>query len=192
MENERYDREDLDRAVEAIRNGGIILYPTDTVWGIGCDAANVDAVEKIYRLKERSDSKAMLCLVDSEGMLQRSVRTVPDAAWQLIEAAVNPLTIIYDHPIGIAENLKADDGSLGIRITSEPFSSALCRRLRGPIVSTSANVSGKKTPRQFADIEPEIIDGVDYVVRFGRTSSGSPKPSNIIKVCDNGVIKVIR
>ena len=99
MENERYDREDLDRAVEAIRNGGIILYPTDTVWGIGCDAANVDAVEKIYRLKERSDSKAMLCLVDSEGMLQRSVRTVPDAAWQLIEAAVNPLTIIYDHPI---------------------------------------------------------------------------------------------
>ena len=149
------------------RNGGIILYPTDTVWGIGCDAANVDAVEKIYRLKERSDSKAMLCLVDSEGMLQRSVRTVPDAAWQLIEAAVNPLTIIYDHPIGIAENLKADDGSLGIRITSEPFSSALCRRLRGPIVSTSANVSGKKTPRQFADIEPEIIDGVDYAVRFG-------------------------
>lgn len=125
MGNERYDREDLDRAVEAIRNGGIILYPTDTVWGIGCDAANVDAVEKIYRLKERSDSKAMLCLVDSEGMLQRSVRTVPDAAWQLIEAAVNPLTIIYDHPIGIAENLKADDGSLGIRITSEPFSSAL-------------------------------------------------------------------
>ena len=122
MENERYDREDLDRAVEAIRNGGIILYPTDTVWGIGCDAANVDAVEKIYRLKERSDSKAMLCLVDSEGMLQRSVRTVPDAAWQLIEAAVNPLTIIYDNPIGIAENLKADDGSLGIRITSEPFS----------------------------------------------------------------------
>ncbi len=190
MENERYDREDLDRAVEAIRNGGIILYPTDTVWGIGCDAANVDAVEN--RLKERSDSKAMLCLVDSEGMLQRSVRTVPDAAWQLIEAAVNPLTIIYDHPIGIAENLKADDGSLGIRITSEPFSSALCRRLRGPIVSTSANVSGKKTPRQFADIEPEIIDGVDYAVRFGRTSSGSPKPSNIIKVCDNGVIKVIR
>ena len=144
MENERYDREDLDRAVEAIRNGGIILYPTDTVWGIGCDAANVDAVEKIYRLKRalRQQGNALPCRL--RRMLQRSVRTVPDAAWQLIEAAVNPLTIIYDHPIGIAENLKADDGSLGIRITSEPFSSALCRRLRGPIVSTSANVSGKR------------------------------------------------
>lgn len=192
MENERYEKEDLDRATEVLRNGGIILYPTDTVWGIGCDAANAEAVEKIYRLKQRADSKAMLCLVDSEGMLQRSVLNVPDTAWQLIEAAVNPLTLIYDRPTGVADNLKADDGSLGIRISSEPFSSALCRRLRGPIVSTSANVSGKKTPRRFADIEQEIIDGVDYVVKYGRISSGTPKPSNIIKVSDNGVIKVIR
>ncbi len=189
-QEERYDREDMARAVEILKQGGIILYPTDTVWGIGCDATNTEAVKKIYDLKKRSDAKSML--VGSEGELQRTVEEVPEAAWMLIEAAVNPLTIIYDRPRGLAVNLLADDGSAGIRITSELFSRTLCSRLRRPIVSTSANVSGKKTPAVFSDIDDEIIDGVDYVVRFRQEDSSRRKSSNIIKVSDSGVIKVIR
>ena len=191
-QEERYDREDMARAVEILKQGGIILYPTDTVWGIGCDATNTEAVKKIYDLKKRSDAKSMLVLVGSEGELQRTVEEVPEAAWMLIEAAVNPLTIIYDRPRGLAVNLLADDGSAGIRITSELFSRTLCSRLRRPIVSTSANVSGKKTPAVFSDIDGEIIDGVDYVVRFRQEDSSRRKSSNIIKVSDSGVIKVIR
>ena len=188
---EKYDPTDLAAAVEVLKKGGIILYPTDTVWGIGCDATNSEAVKKIYALKEREDSKAMLALVDSEGMLERTVRNVPDAAWQLIEAAINPLTIIYDSPQGIAPELLGADGSLGIRITREPFSSALCRRLRRPIVSTSANKSGEKAPATFSEISDSIKNSVDYIVKFGRNKKGA-KPSNIIKVSDNGVFKVIR
>lgn len=129
-----------------MKEGGIILYPTDTVWGIGCDAKNAEAVRKIYELKRREDSKTMLALVSSEGMLQRTVEEVPDIAWQLIDAAVEPISIIYDGARGVAPNLIAEDGSLGIRITGEKFSNALCERMRGPIVSTSANISGSPTP----------------------------------------------
>lgn len=189
---ERYDREDMARAVEVMRNGGIILYPTDTVWGIGCDATNPEAVKKIYELKRRDDAKSMLVLVGSEGELQRTVEEVPEAAWMLIEASVNPLTVIYDRPKGIAPNLLADDGSCGIRITGELFSRTLCQRLRHPVVSTSANVSGSRTPRTFAEISDEIKSGVDYVVRYRRDDTSAHKPSNIIKVSDSGVIKVIR
>lgn len=189
---ERYDREDMARAVETLKEGGIILYPTDTVWGIGCDATNAEAVKRIYGLKQRDDAKSMLVLVGSEGELQRTVHNVPDAAWMLIEAAVNPLTIIYDHPRGLAPNLLADDGSAGIRITSELFSRTLCQRLRHPLVSTSANVSGRKTPATFAEIDPEIISGVDYVVRYRREDNRRHKASNIIKVSDSDVVKVIR
>ena len=156
-----YDESDLKEAVRVMKEGGIILYPTDTVWGIGCDARNEEAVRKIYYLKKRADSKSMLVLVGSEGMLQRTVKDVPEIAWQLIDVAVNPMTIIYDHPVGVAENLKAEDGSLGIRITGERFSRTLCDRMRGPIVSTSANVSGKPTPMTFAEISSEIKKGVD-------------------------------
>lgn len=189
---ERYDREDMARAVETLKEGGIILYPTDTVWGIGCDATNAEAVKRIYGLKQRDDAKSMLVLVGSEGELQRTVHNVPDAAWMLIEAAVNPLTIIYDRPRGLAPNLLADDGSAGIRITSELFSRTLCQRLRHPLVSTSANVSGRKTPATFAEIDPEIITGVDYVVRYRRDDNRRRKASNIIKVSDSDVVKVIR
>lgn len=188
----RYDEDDLKEAVRVMKEGGIILYPTDTVWGIGCDARNADAVRKIYELKRRADSKSMLVLVSSEGMLQRSVSHVPDIAWQLIDVAVNPMTIIYDHPIGIADNLKAEDGSLGIRITSEKFSRTLCERLKGPVVSTSANVSGKPTPMTFAEISSEIKNGVDYVCRFRQKEKASARPSNIIKVTQENVVKVIR
>lgn len=188
----RYDEADLKEAVRIMKEGGIILYPTDTVWGIGCDARNEEAVRKIFKLKQREDSKSMLVLVGSEGMLQRTVKDVPDIAWQLIDVAVNPMTIIYDHPTGIADNLKAEDGSLGIRITSEKFSRTLCERMRGPIVSTSANVSGKPTPMTFAEISSDIKNGVDYVCRFRQMEKASVKPSNIIKVTEGNVVKVIR
>lgn len=188
----RYDAEDLAKAVEVLKRGGIILYPTDTVWGIGCDATNPEAVKRIYELKQRADSKSLLVLVGSEGELQRTVKEVPEAAWMLMEAAVNPMTIIYDRPVGLAQNLLAEDGSVGIRITDEPFSQALCRRLRRPVVSTSANVSGRKTPAIFSEIDEEIKAGVDYVVKFRQADTRRKKSSNIIKVSDTGVIKVIR
>lgn len=188
----RYDSEDLAKAVEVMRSGGIILYPTDTVWGIGCDASNAEAVEKIYRLKKRADAKSMLSLVGSIAQLERSVRVIPEAAEMLIDVAVNPLTIIYDSPMGLASNLLAEDGSAGLRITSEPFSQALCQRLKRPVVSTSANISGQKTPSFFREISQEIVDGVDYVVKFGQDDCEPHKPSNIIKVSDSGIIKVIR
>lgn len=188
----RYDETDLKQAVKVLKEGGLILYPTDTVWGIGCDARNRDAVEKIYKLKERADSKSMLVLVGSEGMLQRSVKSVPEIAWQLIDVAVNPMTIIYDNPIGVADNLLAEDGSLGIRITSEKFSRALCERLKGPIVSTSANKSGKPTPLTFAEISSEIKNGVDYVCEFRQKEKATKRPSNIIKITKENIVKVIR
>lgn len=188
----RYEGEDMAQALEVLKKGGIILYPTDTIWGIGCDATNEEAVKKIYDLKQRSDSKSMLVLVGSEGELQRSVEEVPEAAWMLIETAVNPITIIYDRPKGIARNLLAEDGSAGIRITSELFSQTLCNRLKRPIVSTSANISGKKTPVTFSEIDEDIKKGVDYIVRFRQNDISRHKSSNIIKVSDSGIIKIIR
>lgn len=192
QEQERYEADDLKAAVDTLKRGGLILYPTDTIWGIGCDATNEEAIARIYKLKQRNDAKAMLSLVGNIGQLERTIRDIPEVAWQLIDVAVNPLTLIYDHPIGIADSLKAEDGSAGIRITSEPFSRALCERLRRPVVSTSANISGKPAPATFSEISKEIIDGVDYVVRFRRQEKGGAKPSNIIKVGDAGLVKVIR
>lgn len=189
---QRYDASDMAEALATLKRGGIILYPTDTVWGIGCDATNAEAVKRIFELKKRADSKSMLVLVGSEGELQRTVENVPETAWMLIQAAVNPLTIIYDRPKGLAANLLAEDGSVGIRITGELFSRTLCQKLRHPLVSTSANVSGKKTPRIFSEIDEEVLQGVDYVVKYGQNDTTAHKPSNIIKVSDSGVIKVIR
>lgn len=189
---ERYCKEDIDTALATLRSGGIILYPTDTIWGIGCDATDSKAIERIYRLKKRADTKAMLSLVGSEGQLQGFVKDIPEVAWQLIDAAVNPLTIIYDHPAGLSEKLIAEDGSAGIRITSEPFSRTLCMRLKHPIVSTSANVSGERAPLNFEDISEEIRNGVDYVVKFRQCDKMAHTPSNIIKVGDGGLIKIIR
>lgn len=183
--------EDLKKAIDVLRNGGVILYPTDTIWGLGCDASNAKAVERIFKIKQRADSKSMLSLVASDGMLQQFVSEVPEAAWQLIDAAVNPLTIIYDNPKGIAENLLAEDGSAGFRITSEAYSRGLCQRLRRPVVSTSANISGKPSPKQFSDIDSEILNAVDYIAEYGRNNKES-LPSNIIKVTDSNVITIIR
>lgn len=184
--------EDIKKACEVMREGGIILYPTDTIWGIGCDATNKEAVERVYNLKKRSDSKAMLVLMDSEAKLERYVDNIPDVAWDLIEVADKPLTIIYSHAKNLATNLLAGDGSVGIRITREEFSRRLGERFRLPIVSTSANVSGEPSPANFSEISDEIKKGVDFIVSYRRDEESKAAPSNIIKLGDGGLIQIIR
>lgn len=183
---------DIQQAVDCMRRGGVVLYPTDTVWGIGCDATNAQAVARIYQIKRRNDHKALITLVDSVAMLERVVGEIPDAAEQLLEVAVKPMTIIYDHATGLTPGLVGDDGSAAIRITTERFSAELCRRLRRPVVSTSANVSGEPTPHCFSEISSEIIDAVDYVCQYRRDDTTPHTPSSVIKVCDDNTIKIIR
>lgn len=185
-------QQDLQEAVKCLKNGGIILYPTDTIWGIGCDARNAKAVERIFRLKKRLDSKSMLVLVNNEAAMERIADDIPDVAWELIEAAVNPLTLILDGAKGVDSLLIANDGSLGIRITKEKFSNELCRRLGAPLVSTSANRSGENPPLNFQKISPEIIEGVDYVVKYRQNDNTPSQPSNIIKLGKGGEVRVIR
>ena len=174
--------EDIRNAVETMRKGGVILYPTDTVWGIGCDATNAEAVKRVYAIKQRDDSKALICLVDSDARMQRYFRNVPDVAWQLIdslkESDAKPTTLILDGAINLAENLIADDGSVGIRITNEPFSKELCYRFQKAIVSTSANISGEPAAQNYGDIDPRILEAVDYVCwsrRAARSISPTPR-----------------
>ncbi len=188
----RYEKEDLQEAIKVIQEGGIILYPTDTIWGIGCDATNQAAVEKIYKLKQRADSKAMLVLLDSPAKLPAYVTEVPDQAWDLIEISEKPLTIIYPGAKNLAVNLMAEDGSVGIRITKELFSKTLCERIRKPIVSTSANRSGSPAATVFSQIADEIVQGVDYVVKFRQNEKSAPKPSSIISLSVKNEIKIIR
>lgn len=185
-------REEIKRACEVMQKGGIILYPTDTVWGIGCDATNPEAVKRVYEIKQRADSKAMLVLVDSPVKVDFYVKDVPAVAWDLIEFTTKPLTIIYDGARNLAENLIADDGSVGIRVTSEEFSKELCFRFRKAIVSTSANISGQPSAAIFSQISEEIKQAVDYVVGCRQDETGSPKPSSIIKLGKGGEVKVIR
>ena len=196
MTDLRYDKEDLQEALRVLRNGGIIVYPTDTVWGIGCDATNAEAVAKIYALKQREDSKSMLVLLDSPAKLPYYVGEVPETAWALLEASedaeTKPLTLIYPHARNIAANLIAEDGSIGIRITKEPFSKALCAQLKHPIVSTSANISGHPTAHFYAEIEQAILDGADYVCRFRREDDCPAEPSSIIQLLADGSFKILR
>ena len=184
--------DDIKKAIEVMRKGGVILYPTDTVWGIGCDATNAEAVAKVYALKRRDDSKALICLVDSENRLQRYVRNVPDVAWQLIEAVEKPTTLILDGAVNLAPNLIAEDGSIVIRVTKEPFSHELCYRFQKAIVSTSANVSGEPAAQNYRDISQEILDGVDYVCETRRQEHKPHTPSSIIKLAADGEVKIIR
>ena len=184
--------EDIKKAVEVLENGGVILYPTDTVWGIGCDATNAEAVAKVYAIKKRDDSKALICLVDSDARLQRYVRQVPNIAWDLIDAAVKPTTIILDGAVNLAPNLIADDGSIALRITNEPFSHQLCYRFQKAIVSTSANISGEPAAQNYQDISQELLDSVDYVC-FSRRNEHKPHtPSSIIKLGPTGEVTIIR
>ena len=184
--------EDIQKAVETMRQGGVILYPTDTVWGIGCDATNAEAVKRVYEIKQRDDSKALICLVDSDARLQRYVRKVPDVAWQLIDCCDHPTTLILDGAVNLAPNLIADDGSLGIRITNEPFSKALCYRFQKAIVSTSANISGEPAAQNYRDIDPRILEAVDYVCWSRRQEHKPHTPSSIIRLRQNGEVTVIR
>ena len=188
--------EDIRNAVETMRKGGVILYPTDTVWGIGCDATNPEAVKRVYDIKQRDDSKALICLVDSDARLQRYIRNVPDVAWQLIDSLqdidAKPTTLILDGAINLAENLIAEDGSIGIRITNEPFSKELCYRFQKAIVSTSANISGEPAAQNYCDIDPRIIEAVDYVCWSRRQEHKPHTPSSIIKLKANGEVTIIR
>ena len=184
--------EDIKRAVEVMRQGGVILYPTDTVWGIGCDATNAEAVKKVYAIKQRDDSKALICLVDSDARLQRYVRDVPYVAWQLIDCCDRPTTLILDGAVNLAPNLIADDGSIGIRITQEPFSKELCYRFQKAIVSTSANISGEPAAQNYRDIDPRIIEAVDYVCWSRRQEHQPHTPSSIIKLGRGGEVTIIR
>ena len=196
MTDLRYDKDDLQEALRVLRSGGIIVYPTDTVWGIGCDATNAEAVAKIYALKQREDSKSMLVLLDSPAKLNYYISDIPEAAWALLEASedaeTKPLTLIYPHARNMAPNLIAEDGSIGIRITKEPFSKALCAQLKHPIVSTSANISGHPTAHFYAEIEQAILDGADYVCRFRREDDCPAEPSSIIQILADGSFKIIR
>ena len=205
MDAKRYDKEDLQEALRVLRAGGIIVYPTDTVWGIGCDATNEEAVKKIYALKQREDSKSMLVLLDSAAKLNYYV-DVPETAEMLLEASRNdgmsateslngeakPLTIIYPNARHLAANLIAEDGSIGIRITNEPFSQALCAQLKRPIVSTSANISGHPTAHFYHEIEEAILQGADYVCFFRREDDCPHEPSSIIKVNTDNTFIIIR
>lgn len=184
--------DEIKKACEVLKTGGIILYPTDTIWGIGCDATNEQAVEKIYTLKKRIDNKAMLVLIDHPSKLQAYVDEVPDIAWDLIEVADKPLTIIYSQGRNLAANLLAADGSIGIRVTTEEFSHKLCESFRKPLVSTSANVSGEPSPATFDEIADVIKEGVDYVVRYRQDDMNKAKASGIIKLGSGGLFQVIR
>lgn len=188
--------EDIKNAVETLRKGGVILYPTDTVWGIGCDATNEEAVRRVYEIKQRDDSKALICLVDSDARLQRYVRNVPDVAWQLIdsmkEGDCRPTTLILDGAVNLAKNLVADDGSIGIRITHEAFSKELCYRFQKALVSTSANISGQPAAQNYRDIDPELLEKVDYVCWTRRQEHHPHQPSSIIRLRKDGQIEIIR
>ena len=184
--------EDIKNAVEVLRKGGVILYPTDTVWGIGCDATNAEAVSRVYAIKHRDDSKALICLVDSDARLQRYVHDVPAVAWELLDVVTKPTTVILDGAVNLAPNLIADDGSIALRITQEPFSKELCYRFQKALVSTSANISGEPAAANYCDISDDIINAVDYVC-FSRRQEHKPHtPSSIIKLKANGEVTIIR
>jgi L-threonylcarbamoyladenylate synthase len=192
MEN-RYEREDLQTALRVLREGGVILYPTDTVWGIGCDATNAEAVARVYAIKKRVDSKAMLVLLDGAGKLQGYMEKVPETAWMLLEAqGERPMTIIYPKAKNLAANLLGEDGSVGIRVTEELFSKALCEQLRRPIVSTSANFSGEPAAMTFQQISSELLAAVDYVCQYRRDDTRKCAPSSIIKIDEKERITIIR
>lgn len=167
-------KEEIDNALKILKKGGIILYPTDTVWGIGCDATNFEAVNKIYKLKQRHDSKAMICLVNNFVMLERHVDNVPKIAYNILELAVKPTSIIYDEPAGVSENLIGPDNTLAIRVTQNEFCQKLIRYLGKPIVSTSANISGKPTAKSYEEISEEVLKGVDYVVNLDHEKKHRP------------------
>ncbi|MFN3754343.1 L-threonylcarbamoyladenylate synthase [Flavobacterium sp.] len=183
--------EEVHKAFEVIQNGGIILYPTDTVWGIGCDATNAEAVKKIYALKQREETKSMIVLMNGEKMMYNVFKDIPEVAWQILDLSEKPTTLILDNPRNVAANVIAEDKTLGVRIVKEPFCFKLMERMKKPLVSTSANISGMFTPKSFKEISSEIINGVDYVVNLHHEKI-CDKPSTIIKLTSDSQVKIIR
>ncbi len=183
--------EEINNTIKVLEKGGLILYPTDTVWGIGCDATNEEAVKKVYALKKREDSKALICLVANDAMLERHIEKVPEVAYDIIDLSTKPTTIIYDHPKSVAKNLVPGDNTLAIRVASDKFCQYLINKFKKPIVSTSANISGQPTPQNFGQISDAILKGVDYVVNLRRDEKNGT-PSSIIKLGNDGTVKVIR
>lgn len=186
------DREDINQALETLKTGGLILYPTDTIWGIGCDATNPEAVEKVFALKGRDKSKSMIVLLHNDNQLASYVRDIPEVAYELIEATDRPLTIIYSGAKNLAENALAEDGSIGIRIVNHPFCQQLLQRFRKPIISTSANLSGEPSAKNFDDIASSIKENVDYVVNFGQRDTTEHAPSMIMKLDPSGKFEFLR
>ncbi len=182
----------IKECVEVLRKGGVILYPTDTIWGLGCDATNSNAVKKIYNIKKRDDKQGMLILLDSESKLPYHVKEVPGIAWQLIEVSDQPLTLIYPGARNIAPELIADDGSLGIRIMEDEFCALLIARLRKPLVSTSANITGETAPVNYMEINNKIKEAVDYIVPLRQDEADMKTASSIIKIEIDGQFKIIR
>ncbi len=185
-------QEEIYKALTILKSGGIILYPTDTIWGIGCDATNVEAVKKIYQLKQREETKSMLVLVEHADRIGRHVKEVPEMAWQLIEVNDNPMTIIYPGAVNLASNLISQDNTIGIRIVQDEFCQKLIARLNRPLVSTSANISGEPSPAIFPEIRDEIKTGVDYIVNWRQDDIARAMPSSIIKIGLGGQIEIIR
>ena len=183
--------QEIQNALEVLQNGGIILYPTDTVWGIGCDASNEEAVDKIYKLKKRAESQSMIVLMNGDKMIHNTFKEVPETAWQIMDLSEKPTTLILDKPQNIAKNLVATDNTLGIRVVKDSFCFKLIDKLKKPLVSTSANISGKPTPMTFSEISKEILNGVDYVVNLSREKKCG-NPSTIIKIALDNQVKVIR
>jgi L-threonylcarbamoyladenylate synthase len=184
--------DDIKDSLNTLYKGGVILYPTDTIWGLGCDATNTSAVEKIFKIKSRSESKSLLVLVDGEQMLERYVRDIPDVVFELAGVSDSPLTIIYPKGKNLAEGICGEDGSVGIRICHDEFCRELIGRFRKPIVSTSANHSGKPSPENFGKIDKSVIEAVDYVVKYRQDDRRAYSASPVIKVEQNGTIKIIR
>ncbi|MBI9067705.1 MAG: threonylcarbamoyl-AMP synthase [Salinivirgaceae bacterium] len=186
-------QEDIKKALEVLRNGGVILYPTDTIWGIGCDATNKEAVQRIYEIKKRKDNKSMIVLVDSVGRLTNYIDEIPDIAYDLMEVSDKPLTVILEGAKNLAENvINQKDKSIGVRLVNEVFCQRLIQQLKKPIVSTSANISSESSAKTFAEISDEIIKQVDFVVNYRQDDALKCNPSGIIKISKNGEIKVIR
>jgi len=185
-------KEEINKALEVLKTGGVILYPTDTIWGLGCDATNAEAVDKILKIKNRPAEKSLIILLDADHKLQSYVQEIPEVTYDLIEYAENPLTIVFSGAKNLAPNVINADGSVGIRIVKHDFCTQLIQRFRKPIVSTSANLSGQTSPKFFDDIDPEIISGVDYVVDFEQESRTAKKPSTIMKLSSSGQFEFIR
>jgi len=191
MSSDEYLKQEITQAIAVLKRGGLILYPTDTIWGIGCDATNADAIERVYALKNRPGAKALICMVSDFKMLNQYVSDIPEVAYDILKYAVKPTTIIYDKPIRVAQNLLAEDESLAIRVSKHHFSKSLIRKFKRPLVSTSANISGHPSPASFKEIDPAILAGVDYVVNLERNKKNGP-PSAIIKLKNDGTVQIIR